>query len=238
MSSCRPTVALLLSILFVPVAQASPTDPVAATANSPRTLVLVRHGAYLPDPHADPNLGPGLVPIGVAQARLSGARLAGLPHRFDALFTSPLTRAHETARVIASDLPGVVVEVVPDLAECTPPTRRLEVIADEKAEDLAACAGQLDRLFAARFVPSLGLERRELLVCHGNVIRYLVTKALGVDTTAWLEMSVGHASLTVIRVEADGRFKVIAVGDVGHLPPNLQTGATGMSERDLAVPTP
>ena len=64
------------------------------------------------------------------------------------------------------------------------------------------------------------------MVAHGNVIRYLVTKALGVDTTAWLEMSVHNASLTVIRVQADGRFKVIAVGDTGHLPPAMYTGAT------------
>jgi serine/threonine-protein phosphatase PGAM5 len=44
-------------------------------------------------------------------------------------------------------------------------------------------------------------------------------------------MSVGHASLTQIRVEPDGRFKVISVGDIGHIPPNLQTGATGMGEQ-------
>src|SRR6185503_6341352 len=73
------------------------------------------------------------------------------------------------------------------------------------------------------FKPTTGAERRDVLVCHGNVIRYLVTKALGVDTKAWLEMSVGHASLTTIRVEADGSFKLIAIGDRGHIPPNLQT---------------
>jgi serine/threonine-protein phosphatase PGAM5 len=32
-------------------------------------------------------------------------------------------------------------------------------------------------------------------------------------------------------------MKVIAVGDVGHLPPNLLTGATGDPERSLAVPS-
>lgn len=61
--------------------------------------------------------------------------------------------------------------------------------------------------------------------------------ALGVDTSAWLEMSVHNASLTVIRVEADGRFKVLAVGDSGHLPPMMHTGATGDPERGLEVPT-
>jgi serine/threonine-protein phosphatase PGAM5 len=68
------------------------------------------------------------------------------------------------------------------------------------------------------------------------VIRYLVTRALGVDSEAWLEMSVGNASITEIRVEPDGRFKVIAVGDVGHLPPAMLSGATGDGERNLAIP--
>ena len=45
-----------------------------------------------------------------------------------------------------------------------------------------------------------------------------------------------NASITRIRVEADGRVKVISVGDVGHLPPNLRTGATGDPERSLAIP--
>jgi serine/threonine-protein phosphatase PGAM5 len=49
-------------------------------------------------------------------------------------------------------------------------------------------------------------------------------------------MSIGNASLTLIRVEPDGRFKVLAVGDVGHLPPALQTGRTGDPARALGLP--
>lgn len=207
-------------------------EPPAAAA---RTIILVRHGAYVPDPK-DSSPGPGLSPLGIAQARLAAARLAGMPGAFDALLASPMTRAHETAKVISADLPDVSFEIVPELAECTPATRRKEIIADEKPEDLAACAAKLDALFAQRFVPARGKERREILVCHGNVTRYLVTRALGVDTEGWLEMSVAHASLTQILVEADGRFKVISVGDIGHVPPNMQTGATGMREQELVAP--
>lgn len=208
----------------------------SARAAAPRTLYLVRHGEYDHQDPRPPEEGKGLVPIGVAQARLLGARLRALGLPFDAFDASPLTRARQTAEVLAADLPGTPLRIVADLAECTPPTWRIEIVADEVAADLEACKSQLDRVFAERFVPSTDRERQELLVAHGNVIRYLVTRALGVDTQAWLEMSIHNASLTVIRVEADGRFKVIAVGDSGHLPPQLITGATGDPQRDLAAP--
>ena len=146
-----------------------------------------------------------------------------------------MQRARDTADMIGAERPAARFEVLPDLAECTPPTRRAEAMQGETPEDLAACPAQLDRLFATHFRPSADGERSELMVCHGNVIRYLVTRALGVDTQAWLEMSVGHASITRIRIEPDGRMKVLSVGDVGHLPPNLQTGATGDAERSLSL---
>ena len=231
MSKPLPTLCALL--LFVALGPAPAAEPQAPAA---RTIVLVRHGHYADDPAADPRLGPHISPIGVAQAHLVGARLAGLPAHFDALYASPLQRARDTAAVIAKDFPGRRFEVVDDLAECTPPTRRTEISAHEKPEDLASCKSQLDRAFARFFRPSTAHEETDLLVCHGNVIRYLVTRALGVDTEAWLEMSPGHASTTRIRIEADGRFKVVSVGDVGHLPPNLLTGATGDAQRSLAIP--
>ncbi len=227
-----PFVLGLLMVLFasIPVRAAETTAPAA------RTVVLVRHGNYVADPSADERIGPGLSPLGVAQAHLVGARLTGLPTRFDAMLVSPMQRARDTAAVIGSDFSGRHFDVIDDLAECTPPTRRTQAMASENLADVAACKARLDRVFARYFRPATGHEQNDLLVCHGNVIRYLVTRALGVDTTAWLEMSVGHASITRIRVEADGRFKVLAVGDVGHIPRNLQTGATGDPERSLAIP--
>lgn len=210
----------------------------AADKPSPavRTIVLVRHGQYVADPSADEKLGPGISPLGVAQAHLVGARLAAMPGGFDGLFVSPMQRARDTAATIGEDFPGRKFVVVDDLAECTPPTRRADIMKDEKPEDLVACKAQLDRVFQQYFRPADGEARTELFVCHGNVIRYLVTRALNVDSTAWLGMSVGHASITVIRIAADGSMQVIAVGDVGHLPPNLRTGTSADPERSLAVP--
>ena len=221
---------LLALVLLLPLA------PAPANAPEARTIWLVRHGEYNHDDPRDAAVGKGLVPIGVAQARLLGARLQATGIAFDAFDTSPLTRARQTAEVLAEDLAGLAPRTVPEIAECTMATRRTEIVADEDPAEMKACAARLDDFFAKRFVPSPDRERNELVVCHGNVIRYLVTKALGVDTAAWLEMSVHNASLTVIRVEADGRFKVIAVGDSGHLPFGFLTGATGDPKRDLQIP--
>ena len=229
---------LLLFALVSPLSPALAAD--AATPPAYRTLVLVRHGHYVADDAIDEAIGPPLSPLGIAQARLAGDALVALP-AFDRRYVSPMRRARDTAAAIDADLDGPAFEVVPDLAECTPPTRRTEITAEESAESLAACRAQLDRVFATYFVPATPGDadgETALFVCHGNVIRYLVTRALGVDTTAWLEMSVRHASVTTIRVEPDGRFKVIAVGDIGHVPPGLRTGATGDPERALVVETP
>jgi serine/threonine-protein phosphatase PGAM5 len=201
-----------------------------------RTIVLVRHGNYVEDSAIDEKIGPHLSPIGVAQAHLAGAALMQLPVHFDHMYASPMQRARDTAAVIAGDFPGRTFEVVDDMAECTPPTRRTETTQHDNPADLVACKQRLDRVFARFLKPATGRDEADMLVCHGNVIRYLVTRALGVDTTAWLEMSVGHASITTIRIEADGRYKVIAVGDVGHIPPNMRTGATGDARRSLAIP--
>ena len=213
-------------------ATAGPGESAAAG----RVIVLVRHGNYDPDPAVDPKLGPPLNAIGVAQAHLAGARIAGLGLHFDAYRVSPMQRAKDTAAVIAQDLPGSAFKVDDDLAECVPPTRRTEITKDLKPSEVASCKAQLDRLFQRYFHPAPGAGGAELLVCHGDVIRYLVTRALGVDTLAWLEMSVRNASITQILIEPDGRFKVITVGDDGFMPANLLTGATGDPDRDLSVP--
>jgi serine/threonine-protein phosphatase PGAM5 len=214
---------LITALLLLCAGALQAAEPAAPVV---RTIVLVRHGNYVADPAADERTGPPLSVLGVAQAHLAGARLGALPAAFDHLYVSPMQRARETAAVIGEELPGKTFTVVDDLRECTPPTRREKIVAAEKPADLAACQAQLDRVFATYFVPATGKSQADLFVCHGNVIRYLITKALHVDSTAWLEMSIGHASLTTIQVRADGSMQLIAAGDVGHLPPTLQSGSS------------
>lgn len=210
---------------------------VAAQAPAARTIVLVRHGQYIDDPSIPENPGPPLSALGVAQAKLAGDRLAGMGVHFDAFYVSPLQRARNTAAIIAQDFPGSRFQVIDGLEECTPPTRRKAIMATGRPADFAGCKARLDALFRHYFRPAAGAPRTEMFVCHGNVIRYLVTRALGVDTSAWLEMSIGHASITRIRIEANGSFKVISVGEVGYMPASMLTGASGDADRSLAIPS-
>lgn len=189
-----------------------------------RTLYLVRHGFYDYEDNAHPDSGKALVPLGVAQARLTASRLRAMPVEFDAIHASTMTRARQTAAVIAESFPGLSVWQTRDLRECTPTTWREDIMAEVTEEEAADCEARIERAFAEFFVPSPDGDRNEIVVCHGNVIRYLVTRCLGVDPHAWLGMSVGNCSITTIRITPDGAFKVLGVGDVGHIPPTLQTG--------------
>ncbi len=200
-----------------------------------RTLYLIRHGFYDYHDMRDPEVGKGLLPLGIAQARLVGNRLRSLPVSISAIYSSTFTRAHETALVIGQEFGSLEVIESKLLAECTPPTWREDIMADCDPAELVACQEQLEAAFEKFFVPSSVGPRHEVLVCHGNVIRYFVTRALGVDSLSWLGMSIGNCSLTVVRVNSDGTMKLLLFGDVGHIPPNLQTGLDS-EERLLVVP--
>ena len=204
-----------------------------AQQTSTRTVYLVRHGAYVADPKADPQLGPGLTALGVAQARLVAARLNGSGVSFASMTSSPLQRAKDTAAVMHETLANVPVTQSPLLRECTPPV--YEAVPADAAAERAACAKQLDQAFAEFFTAAKGEKRDEILVAHGNVIRYLVVKALKVDPRAWLGMSVAHTSLTVLQVQPDGAVRVLAVGDSGHIPGPLVSWGDA-NDRQLVIP--
>jgi serine/threonine-protein phosphatase PGAM5 len=199
----------------------------------PRTIYLIRHGAYVPDRNADPRLGPGLTPLGIAQARLIASRLSGSAVAFDSMTSSTLLRARETAAVMHETLASVPLGQSPLIRECTPPV--FDEAEGEVARERAECARQLDQAFAEFFTAAKGARRNDILVAHGNVIRYLVVKALQVDPRAWLGMSVAHASMTVIQVQPDGSMRVLAVGDSGHIPSPLLSWGDA-DDRQLVVP--
>jgi serine/threonine-protein phosphatase PGAM5 len=205
------TLALLAILAAVPSLAAEPTV---------RTVYLVRHGAYLPSRQADPKLGPGLSTLGIAQARLTGARFRAIPHPIATITSSTMTRARETAAVIYEDVPNAKTASSESISECTPPAA---FALRESEAELNACKQKLDAAFAQFFQPARDSNRHDVMVAHGNVIRYFVMKALGTDTRAWPNLGVKHASITIIEVHGNGAFQLVAMGDTGHIPANLQS---------------
>ncbi len=200
------------------------------------TIYLIRHGEYDHEDERDEDIGMALVPLGVAQARLVADRLRAMPVEWTSLTSSTMTRARETAQVIADELPQL--EHVTDrlLSECLQPTWRQEITAEESPEDLAACFEQQEAAYKAYFQPSPAADRHDIIVGHGNVIRHFVTRVLKVDPMSWLEMSIGNCSLTVVKILPDGSMKLLSFGDVGHIPPGLQTRTPPAEPNDLSVP--
>ena len=149
-----------------------------------------------------------------------------------------LTRARETAMVISQDFPELKLEQWSLIRECTPPTWREDIMNRSDPADMKTCAEHLEKAFSQFFVPSPDhLDRHDIIVCHGNVIRYFVTKVLGVDTMSWLGMSIGNCSLTVVSIRSDGAMKLLSFNDMGHIPANLQTVTGWENEaKQLTIP--
>ena len=196
-----------------------------------RTIYLIRQGDYNHKDERDADVGKELVPLGIAQARLVASRLKSLPVKITSLISSTMTRARQTAMIINYEFPNLDLQKDSLIRECTPPTWRKDIMEREDPEELKNCTDNLEEAFNKFFIPSPDEEdRNDVLVCHGNVIRYFVTKVLKVNTMAWLQMTISNCSLTIVRIMPDGTTKLISFNDVGHIPPNLQTETGGNNE--------
>lgn len=186
-------------------------------------VYLVRHGAYdLDTTVTDDRTGNGLKALGHEQARLVGARLAGLGIKFDRLISSEFLRAKQTADDMAP-----LMKMTPtrdgSLNECTPASVSASLMASEKPGDVAECDSVRAVAWQRYFVATPTRDTYDVLVCHGNVIRWTLMRALGADTKLWSNQDIGHCSLTIIAVRPDGTIRLVEYSDVGHIPVEKQT---------------
>ena len=203
-----------------------------------RTIYLIRHGHYDEADERDEFTGKELTPLGITQARLVAARLEAMPVDFTSLISSTMTRARQTAMIINQEFPELELKQNALLSECTPPTWRKDIMAKTDSVEAIDCVENIEKAFQEFFVPSPDEnDRNDILVCHGNVIRYFVTKVLKVDSLSWLQMSITNCSLTIVRITPDGSMKLDAFSDYGHIPENLRT-FTGEKneEKELVIP--
>lgn len=216
--------ALLVCALFLSaVSLAWAQTPSSPAASGTHFVYLVRHGIYDRDTSAtDDRVANGLNALGHEQAKLAGARLAALGVKFDRLISSELLRAAQTA-----DDMGKAMKMTPTrdavLNECTPTTSNARIMASEKPNEVAECDSTRQVQWSRYFAPTPDRDTYDVLVCHGNVIRWTMMKALGADTKEWANLDCGNASLTIFAIRPNGTIRPVMYSDVGHIPVEKQT---------------
>jgi len=218
---------LSIALLAIHLSSAGAADMAAGPPKGhPRGvhfLYLIRHGIYDPDTTvSDDRVGNGLNALGHEQAKLTGACLAQLPIKLHSLVSSDFTRALQTA-----DDSGAAIGMAPTrdslLEECTPPADRADFMSNHSTADMARCDARLQAAWTRYFTATPDADQHDVLVCHGNVIRWMVAKALGLDSTRWTHMDIANCSLTIIGIRSDGSARLVMFSDVGHIPAAKQT---------------
>ena len=197
-------------------------------------LWLVRHGETTWNAlgrwqgHADAPLSE----LGMAQAHRLASRLSG--QRFDAVISSDLSRAFDTAKVVAAKLegaPNVILEPlwreidVGDLSGITyeeslsrglhhrfmPFDQRHP--AGESSADLAARASQA--------IEQLKLERmgqRVIVFSHGGTVRRALGVIVSEPNAKWVtKFPVSNTSISRFTLRSDGENRCLTFNDAAHL---------------------
>lgn len=187
-----------------------------------RNILLIRHSQYNLSGSTDKERF--LTPLGREQAELTGQRLAALGLKYDLMIHSSMTRATETANIISKHLPGV------DLVSCdllregapiepVPPVTHWKPDAVQYHEDGARIEAAFRR-YIHRADPKQKEDSFEIIVCHANVIRYFVCRALQFPPEGWLRMGLNNGSITWLTIRPSGRVALRTLGDSGFMPPD------------------
>ncbi|WKX94554.1 hypothetical protein Q1695_011664 [Nippostrongylus brasiliensis] len=191
-------------------------EEVKATAT--RHIILIRHGQYVMDSEKK-----NLTPLGREQAALVGKRLADSGLKFDGLVMSTMARATETAEIILERMPELK-RISCSLLEEGPPYPPVPAVDHWKPpHSFFSESARIESAFRRhihRAPPSQKEDSHEIIVCHANVIRYFVCRALQFPPEGWLRMSLGNCSITWLVIRPSGRVSLRSLGDVGHLPPS------------------
>ncbi|XP_038053666.1 serine/threonine-protein phosphatase PGAM5, mitochondrial-like isoform X2 [Patiria miniata] len=191
-----------------------------------RHLILIRHGHYAIEGETDEKRV--LTAQGREQAELTGKRLKELDYPYSIMINSSMTRAQETADIIAKSVPLVPRGVCNMLREGAPIPPEPPVghwKPEIKFYEDGARIEAAFRKYFHRADPDQIKDSYEILVCHANVIRYFVCRAMQFPPEAWLRISLNHGSITWLAVRPSGRVSLRQLGDCGHMPPSKISSA-------------
>ena len=200
---------------------------------------LVRHGEtqWNAEQRVQGQTDVPLNETGREQAALTGKRLARV--RFRAIYSSDMSRARETAEIIAAASASAPPDVVLDArlrevafgelegmtwAEIEARGSGLHVRQDQRDLDYRPEGGESYRELLGRLGDfAAALEERHpaddvLVVGHGAALRALVVRLLRLpDEAFWAISGHGSAGITRVRRRRDGHAALIGWSDVGHL---------------------
>ncbi|MBV9974815.1 MAG: 2,3-bisphosphoglycerate-dependent phosphoglycerate mutase [Hyphomicrobiales bacterium] len=193
-----------------------------------RLLVLVRHG------QSEWNLknlftgwkDPGLTEQGVAEAKAAGASLRKLGLSFDVAFTSVLSRAQETLRLMLDEIGQPQLETFKDAAlnerdygdlsglnkddarkrwgeEQVHIWRRSYDVAPPGGESLKDTAARVLPYYLENILPRVMSGRRVLVSAHGNSLRALVMVLDRLDTKSILKLEIATGEPLLYRLGED-----------------------------------
>jgi probable phosphoglycerate mutase len=193
-------------------------------------IVWIRHGE--PERIA-PGTGVAADPQLTAAGREQAKRLADwlAVEHVDAVLTSPLRRAIETAEPIATAL-GLPAEAFEGIAEYDRdsdhyiPTEELRVTKDERWTAMVEgrwdeFGAELPEIFRARVDEAVAaiVERfrgqRVAAVCHGGVINVALGSVLGIERPLWFEP--GYTSMSRMLASRGGIKSVASLNELAHL---------------------
>jgi len=194
-----------------------------------RHILLIRHGQY-DESHKEDALR-RLTDLGEQQAKLTGERLRDMLDGSSArvrLRCSTMTRARETCEIIKPYLPARTIVEPPDpnLAEGRPaqaiPGRPFDANLVHKD------GTRIEKAYRSLFYRALQPTPQDdpdhewdVVVCHGNVIRYMAMRAVQLPPEAWLRLCTFNCSITYVIVRPSGSVSLRTLGDIGHLPTKL-----------------
>lgn len=211
-----------------------------------RHIVFVRHAQLSEDAdekEAARHAGvPGaasaevLSDVGRRQAELTGARIADVFGAVAAIYHAESPEAKATAHAIRSAAkkkrPGVpppacvasqlLSEGVPRIPSPAPAA----LLAADEGEVFRDLTRAESALRAHVWTP-LGAEddtvNVDVIVGHGNMMRYLVCRAMQLPPGAWSRLASYNCAITWLDIDASGAVLMREFGGVGHLPSDAIT---------------
>ncbi|MBQ7595522.1 MAG: histidine phosphatase family protein [Clostridia bacterium] len=183
-------------------------------------LYIVRHAESvsnanegLPQNNED-KLDPVLSQLGHRQAEAVGKRFSGA--EFDALITSPYTRAVQTAREIAEFHPAVPFKTDGGLCEfgtAVNPDGTFIKIAESDEQCQARATDFIKKL---RSVYHSG--ESVVLVTHAVFTEFLIHAAFDIKRRQGKTLCIYNSSVSKLKFYYDGQIKIAFINDTGHIP--------------------